>query len=489
MRLPIDQRRLLPGLLTLCLLLLAGCGAVRPGLQPEALSLTVLYTNDEHGWMEGMTPQQGAAHLYGLWVQQEGFVPDGPFLVLSGGDNWTGPAVSTTVAGQSMVDVMNRMHYAASAVGNHEFDFGLEVLSQRIREADYPYLSANTRWHSTGAVPTDLGIQPYTVVEVNSLRVGIIGLTTTSTPQTTNPANVAALQFTDYAQALRLTVPAVRAEGVDLLFVIAHVCLEPLRQLAPLVADLDIQLMGGGHCNELAAERIDDMVLLGGGYHFTSYARAQFSYQPRQRESAIVDFSVRDNQAAMPDARIQAAVQGWQQQVDASLATVIGFNARELARRDPVLEQAVIDSWLLADSTADVAITNPGGIRAPLPAGEITIGSIVGIMPFDNTIVAINLSGAELRQALSNGTRPLVAGLVSVEGQWFESDGGAVLADDKAYRVLVNSFMYAGGDNYQGLATADPEGFDTGINYRQPFLDWISAQQTSAEQPLQLGNR
>ena len=154
---------------------------------PSPRRLTVLYTNDEHGWMEGASQGQGAANLLGLWREKEGYTPDGPFLILSGGDNWTGPAISTWFQGQSMVEVMNAMGYAASAVGNHEFDFGLDVLKTRISEAHFPYVSANLRYQRDNSTPSDLGIQPYVVIDVNSLRVGITGLTTYATSHFDEP--------------------------------------------------------------------------------------------------------------------------------------------------------------------------------------------------------------------------------------------------------------------------------------------------------------
>ncbi len=468
------------------LLLVTSCVPIQSIGGAAERKLTVLYTSDEHGWMEGVSPERGAAQLYNLWTEREGFEPDGPFLILSGGDNWTGPAISTSVAGKSMVEVMNAMHYTASAVGNHEFDFGLDVLRQRSEEADFPYLSANTAWRENGQVPTDSGIDPFTIVEVDSLRIGIIGLTTTSAPRTTNPANVIELEFGDYEQALRATVPEVRELDVDWVFVVAHVCMDTLRELAVKVADLNIQMLGAGHCNDLAAELIEDTVVLGGGSHLQSYARAEFHYQPTTTGIQRVDYSVHENRSENADTTISAIVQHWQEQVEATLSVVIGYNAVEAARRDPLLEQAVIDSWLQFDPLADVAVSNGGGNRAPLPAGNITVGDVVGMLPFSNTIIATNLSGATLRQVLAQGTRPLVAGLVLEGDQWREASSGAVLADEKMYRVLVNSFMYAGGDNYQGIAAADPEGFDTGINYRQPFLNWITAQQSSSATPLQL---
>jgi 2',3'-cyclic-nucleotide 2'-phosphodiesterase (5'-nucleotidase family) len=175
--------------------LLAACSISTPlptSNSQSSRELTILYTNDEHGWIEGVEEGQGAANLVGLWQVQEGYHQDGPFLLLSGGDNWTGPAISTWFEGRGTVEVMNEMGYAASVVGNHDFDFGLQALKDRLAEAKFPYLSANLRYKRDGTTPSDLGVLPFTIREIGGLRLGVIGLTTTSTPRTTNPANLTA---------------------------------------------------------------------------------------------------------------------------------------------------------------------------------------------------------------------------------------------------------------------------------------------------------
>lgn len=479
-----NYRLLTHGFILSLAALLTGCAL--PGERSGLRTITVLYTNDEHGWMEGMAPGKGAADLYALWQQQEGYYPDGPFLILSGGDNWTGPAISTWTEGESMVEVMNAMHYDASAVGNHEFDFGLEVLSARAAEADFPYLSANTRWRESGGVAVELGILPYSIATVSDLRIGIVGLTTRDTATTTNPIHVAELDFTDYETALRETVPQVRREDIDLLFVISHVCIEELAPLINATADLDLDLVGAGHCNQLEASRRGDTVLLGGGYHFTSYAKASFTVDLGTGVLQQVNFATRDNSGAIADRGITALISDWSGAMEAALSEVVAFSAREVSRTAGGLNQAIVQSWLWHDPTADIAISNAGGIRIDLPAGEIDIGTLVAMMPFDNTIVALNLTGAEVRTALASGSRPVVAGVEQINNRWQFTDSGVRLREEQTYRVLVNSFMYAGGDGYSILPEADPNGFDTGIHYRQPFQNWLQSLATSVDQPLEL---
>ena len=109
----------------------------------EPQTLTVLYTNDEHGWMAGEEKHGGAASMMYLWTTEEGYTEEGSYLIVSGGDTWTGPAISSWFDGESMVEVMNEMGYDAAAIGNHEFDYGVDGLERRAAQAEFPYLSAN----------------------------------------------------------------------------------------------------------------------------------------------------------------------------------------------------------------------------------------------------------------------------------------------------------------------------------------------------------
>ncbi|MEX0962704.1 MAG: bifunctional UDP-sugar hydrolase/5'-nucleotidase [Pseudohongiellaceae bacterium] len=448
--------------------------------------LTVLYNNDEHGWMEGVEAGRGAANLLGLWREKEGYTEDGPYLVLSGGDHWTGPAISTWFEGEGMVEVMNTMGYDASAIGNHEFDFGLDNLQQRIREANFPYLAANIQWTVSGAPPSDLGILAFTTVEVNDISVAIIGLSTTTTPSTTNPVNVADLSFLDYEPVLRETVAQIQLRAPDLIFVVAHVCMSALRPLAAAVADLNISLMGGGHCNELIAERVGDTVLLESGGHFRNYARAHFEYDISVGKLLGSSFAVEQNFQGSSEQSVESLVSKWRAATAAELSAVLGFSSREYLPNDDLLQRAVVESWLQIDSNAVIAINNRPALRAPLPLGEIKLADIVGLLPFENTIVAVELNGAELLRVLAQGEQPFVSGLTRTENDWLLSATGRLIDASESYRVLINSFMYDGGAGYDAIAEFDSAGFDTEIHYRQPLIDWIIEQDSSASRPLAL---
>ena len=169
----------------------------------------------------------------------------------------------------------------AAAIGNHEFDFGLDALKSRLSEASYPYLSANIRYKKNGRLPLDLSILPYTLIELDDVSIGIIGLTTTSTPKVTNPVNVADFEFIDYREALKQFVPKMRQEGAQIIILVSHICSDELARLAWQVKSLNIPIMTGGHCHERYAYSVGDTIILSGGSNLESYALAQIDYDPQ----------------------------------------------------------------------------------------------------------------------------------------------------------------------------------------------------------------
>jgi 2',3'-cyclic-nucleotide 2'-phosphodiesterase (5'-nucleotidase family) len=446
------------------------------------VQLTILYTNDEHGWMEGVEAGEGAANLINRWRDVEGYTPDGPFLILSGGDMWTGPAISTWFEGQSMAQVMNEMGYAAAAVGNHEFDFGLDALQARSEESNFPFLSANIRYKSNGETPTDLGIEPYSIVEAGGIQVGIIGLTTTSTPFTTNPVNVIEFDFLDYETALREVVPQVQEAGAELILVPGHICHEELVTLAEAVGDLGVHMLGGGHCNELFAEEVNGIVILEGGYHFTSYARATFEFDTATDSVVSADYAINFNTGSTADSQVDDVVMMWREEADVELDQVIGYTEAGIPRRGPEMENLITASWL-ANYPADVAVTNLGGIRTDILAGEITLGDIIGVMPFNNIIVELELTGEELFTLIERNNLA-TAGVYRIGVNWHLTTTDEQVLRDDTYRVLVNDFMYAGGDGLSFLAVFDPEAYNTAIEWRQPVIDWILAQESTPDNPI-----
>jgi 2',3'-cyclic-nucleotide 2'-phosphodiesterase (5'-nucleotidase family) len=473
------------------LALLAACLPAPDGLsrppQPAVKRLTILYTNDEHGWLAAEVDKDkrttgGAAEMLGQWQAREGVASDGPFLILSGGDMWTGPAISTWFMGDPAVEAMNRMGYRAAAIGNHEFDFGLDVLRRHARAANFPFLAANLVKKGTDE-PPDF-VRPYLVTEVAGIKVGLIGLATRSTPTTTNPKNVAGFEFLPYADALARYAPQVQAAGAEVIVALAHVCGAEMRALAPRAGQLGVHVLTAGHCHEQIAAEVAGLPLIGAGQYLQAYVRLPLTIDAATGRVTAGKPEVIRNTAGPggpTDAALAGRIAAWQVETEQALGEEIGYTKSGLAHRSAALLNLVMDAWLQGYATADVAMSNLGGFRQGIPVGPITLGEIVGALPFNNQIVDVAVTGAQLKANL-DCCASAVAGITYRGGKLLLADGTPV--DPAAtYHVLVNDFMAGGGDRYL-FKTQDPNPYFTAIDWRQPVVDYLKRLGTSQQDPL-----
>jgi len=438
--------------------------------------LVILYTNDEHGWMEVTETSGGAASMMRLWKTRDGYEENSQFLILSGGDMWTGPAISTWFQGESMVDVMNAMHYHAAAIGNHEFDFKINGLEARVAQSDFPFLSANIRTKAEGTIP-DFAT-PYIIKEINGITVGIIGLTTTTTPLSTFPDHVLDYDFIAYEEALDQIVPMVKDEGAELLISIGHICYSEMISLVPKAKELGISVITGGHCNELVAEVDDGIALIQGGSYMKSYAKLEILFDSETDEIITMTPSYHFNDSQEADALVEAVVADWKTQMDAQLSQVIGYAGNEIDRNSTEMYNMVTDSWLVTFPEADVSLTNRGGIRQSIPAGDISLATIVSLLPFENLILELDMTGQEL----IDGMAYLIFGGMTTIGGYYLADG-APINPSSDYSVLITDYLYARPDYTFQYVDTNP--YETSVNYRQPLIDWIESLQTSAANPLE----
>lgn len=219
----------------------------RPVETENVRHIVVLYTNDLHGHLEPGGNNGGITGLVHRW-RKEGLAGDDRFLLLDGGDMWTGPLLSTYFQGESTLEIMNAVGYDAVALGNHDLDFGLDALRQRAQQAHFPILAANVR--DRAGNPLNF-LQPFTVISVNRVRVGVIGLTTSELLTDTQIEAAENLRLIPYETALQEAAAQARAAGADLLILIGHLCQAEAYRLAPLAAEQGIVLLGGGHCHEI----------------------------------------------------------------------------------------------------------------------------------------------------------------------------------------------------------------------------------------------
>ena len=456
-------------------------------------TVTVFCTSDEHGYLEPVqekTKSCGGAANTMADLRQRGYAPDGDeSLLLSGGDMWAGPAVSSRFEGISTVQVMNAMGYDAAAIGNHEFDYGQGRLRTNESASDFPFLSANIIETRTGK-PPDYA-QPYVIKEVNGVKTAVIGLSGTFIPYIVLPSSVVNLEFTDYEAALRKTVPRARSEGAELIVVVAHVCPEDLRKLAPVASELSIPLLAGGHCHTQENFEQDGVRIIGAGSHLKTFARVDITMDTgtgkvlkTAAELIPVEYSPGTDDIP-PDAAINAIVSEWSAKIEKELGGVIGYTETGIEKGWPLFN-LLVDSWLWAYPDADIAISNFGGYREAIPPGEIKRSDIVATWPFNNVLIEVELTGRQVADNLEccGGT---VAGITyekSGDRLIVKLKDGSPFDPETTYRVLVNSYIYEGGEKYL-FSKQNPDGHAIQTNFRNPVIDWILSRQTSRERPLE----
>ncbi len=441
-----------------------------------ATRLRIIGTNDFHGALEprpdaGGVRRGGAAYLAtALKRAKTGCTPPAcETILLDGGDEFQGTPASNLAFGRPVVQMFNELGYAAGAVGNHEFDWGQDTLRARMKEAHYGILAANVRYADGRDVPW---IRDYTLVVRGALKVGVIGVATVSTPTTTKASNVADLRFPDPVPIVDSLTRRLRARGADYVVVVAH---------AGAFCDRD----GSANCNgeivdfaKALREPVDAIV----SGHTHSLVNTVVNGTPvMQARSSGTAFNVvdlgpdgighsvhdvfTDSLAADPAvaAIVQRAVAKVAPLVNRRIATIT-TDLQKTGNQYP-LGFLIADAFR-AEGKADVALTNNGGIRAPLRAGPVTYGSLFEVQPFGNGLYRLTLSGASLRQYFEklvarspsvhlsgavvtyDTTRAAGSRVVSV----IMSDGSA-LRDDRQYRLVVNDFIATGGDGL-GLAAA-----------------------------------
>jgi len=480
---------------------------------PPPRTLSVIATSDEHGWLDPLTQrngegfQGGMAYLYGQLLGKEGYRPPST-LLLSAGDMWTGPYESTLLQGRPMVQVMNSMGYDAAALGNHDFDFGQEALARRGSEASYPILAANLYLAGTKTNPPY--VKPWAISIVDGIKVGIVGLVTTETPFTTDVRNLSGMEFGGYADALRREVPAVRAAGAQVVVVVAHADLKDLRPLASVARALGVPLIIGGHRHVGALEvdggaspaTTDDVVLCNPGPYARSYCKIDLNLDPatlllKSQKSSIeiVAGNIKKPNFA-PHEGVNQVIADARMQAEARGAEVLADVPSGLRRGEPVhtMGYLVLDAWMQALPNADFAVTNMGGFRQDIEPGAVKLKDVISAMPFDNYLVIVDVTGAQLREVLEN-VQSLPGGMtaeVKVDQTGKRTvlrvldRNGKPLEDAKSYRVIINDFMYRGGDRYR-FREYDSEAEETAVHWRDPLLRLLRAY-GKATQPVSVTN-
>lgn len=460
--------------LWLLALALAGCAApdaARTAAAPPAVHITLLQINDAYvlepvdGGRRG-----GMARLATLVKRARAANPHTIFA--HAGDAISPSPMSTVLRGEQMIAVLNALGLDVATFGNHEFDFGPDVLRRRMRESRFGWLSANVVDRATAA-PFGLALRER-VTTLGGVRVGLFGLTTPDTATTSAPG--AAVEFLDPIESGRAVATTLRRSGADVVVAVTHQHMRADRALAA-AADVDVVL--GGHEHEPLVAEEGKALITKAGSDARYLVQVDLWLRP---DGALVErsWTFHEVSARVPeDADVAAVVRRYGDRLNRELDAVIGRTAAPLeARRGPLRSEESNLGNFIADAMrvrldAEVALVNGGGIRTDriVPPGALTKRDIHGLLPFANAVMKLAVSGARLRETLEQGLAglerggggyPHVAGLrVTYDprcpiGQRVLSVdvNGTPLDASRIYTLAVVDYIAGGGDGITALRDA-----------------------------------
>lgn len=436
----------------------------------NVVKLTIVHTNDVHSRVTGNDNDLiGYARLATLVKELR---EAGNLILLDAGDTTHGLPIATVSNGESIIRLMNQIGYDAMVPGNHDFNYGYERLVELNEMADFPILAANV-------VKEDetRDLQEYTIIEIDGLKVGIFGLTTQETTYKSNPKNTEGLEFRDPVAVAEEMVVKLEEEGVDLIIALAHIGVDEeshpkATDVAERVEGIDIIVDGHSHTKLDEGKLVGDTLIVQAGEHLKNIGLVDIEFvdgEIAKKEAKLISFE--EALELEEDEEISKEIARLEEENQKILSVAIGQSNVELVGEREVVRAGESNLGNLATDAmlditgADVAMTNGGGIRASIPAGEITKGNVLEVFPFGNYIVVLELTGEEILNALEHGvdTYPELAGkFPHVAGMTYKIDpskeagnrivellvDGEPIELDKSYTLATNDFMAVGGDGY-----------------------------------------
>ena len=458
-------------------------------------------------------------------------------LLADAGDFIQGDPTVSASQGKTAIELMNLAGYDVAAPGNHEFDYGYPNLKTLAGEADLPILAANVRYDNAAA----LGDQT-TFTTTDGKKIGIFGLDTPETATKAHPDKIkgvsflAAQEMFDCAQA---QVDALKADGCDYIICLGHLGIDAEStgnrsiDLLEKVTGIDVFIDGHSHSTlEEIKEatngtgKVGDTVLTSTGTKLANVGMVDISPDGTISTSSLATSEL----TVTPDAKVAARAEEIQKEIDADYGTV--FAKTEVAldgekanvrTGETNLGDLIADAMLwqagLLDEGVDAAVTNGGGIRASIAAGDITKKDINTVLPFGNTLYVVKVTGAELLEALEASTYctpeaiggfPQVAGIeftvntgaqfdtkelypgstygkpASINRVMIQTVGGEAFNPEETYTIVTNDFMGAGGDTYYAFKAAS-SGYDSGVPLDEVVMDYITSELKGVVSKAQYG--
>ncbi len=482
-------------------------------------SLTILHTNDFHARFEPISrfdstcsqDDNTAGKCLGGSARLKTAIANARqraehSILVDGGDQFQGTLFYTYYKGALTAEMMNALGYDGMTVGNHEFDDGPEVLRGFMDAVNFPVLMSNA---DVSREPALAGVlRKSTVIERGGEKIGLIGLTPENTSEMASPGDN--ISFGDPVSAVQAEVDRLMALGVTKIVVLSHSGYGVDQRVAAQTTGVDVIV--GGHTNTYLSNVSDQAqgpypTMVGQTAIVSAYAYGKFLGElnvtfddvgnviAAMGEPLIMDATVAE------DAAVKARLTEAAKPLEAIRTKIIGqtedfINGSRSSCRvaECAMGNLIADAMLarVRDQGIDVAIQNGGGIRASIDAGDVTMGEVLTVLPFQNTLSTFQADGATLLAALENGASQIedsagrfaqVAGMTYVidlsqpVGQRISQVmvAGRPLDTAKLYGVVSNSYVRGGGDGYDMFRTAQ-NAYDFGPNLADVVADYLAAQ-------------
>ncbi len=511
---------------------------------PERVQITILGTTDLHGninpidYYTNKSDNRGLAKVATLIKRIRKEQPNS--LLIDSGDTIQGSPLESFHGRKNnqppdpMMLAMSSLNYDAMTVGNHEYNFGLKVLEKARKEAQFPWLSANT-YDKTTKQPH---YKPYIVKEIAGVKIGILGLTTPGIPNWDNPPNYAGLEFHEPVSEARKWVPILREhEKVDVVIIAMHMGLgEDLRtgelspgqvaheneaiSIAKEVPGVDVIFMGHTH-RDVPSLYINGVLLTQANYWGRHLARADLYLQKAGtgwRMYAKSARTIATDDRVEPDPEVVKLAEPYDQETQGWLSRVIGESPEELTAHDARFRDTAILDLIqkvqMEAGKADVSMVASFNSEARIAKGPVSVRDIAGLYVYENTLAVLEVTGQQLKDALEHSAKyykPYVAGkspqdLVDekipaynfdiAEGVTYELDiskpfgqriqnlrfRGQPLAPSKKLRLATNSYRVNGGGGYTMYKDA-PVVYRSSEEIRELIIDWVERNKTVPAKP------
>lgn len=446
----------------------------RQAMQDGPAHLVLLHTNDTHAHLSYI------ANRYTLNSRLEKEAAEADILLLDAGDVFAGTPYFSLYKGQADLWFMNYMKYDAMCLGNHEFDKGPDVLEKFVQGALFPVLCANFDLSNAGALSAQ--IKPWIIIERGHNRYGILGITTEETAEISDPGPLVVVN--DHVAFAAKAVQYLRSRGVNKIIALTHIGWDNDMALAEQVEGIDIIVGGHSHTvpqqyptvvNKFSAPTL---IVQAGCYgQYLGRLEADFNSQGvLSADSKGQLFTVDDKITA--DKVCSEKLQEYAAPIEKLMQKPVGSTKVELdGERGHVRTMETNLGNLIADAmldkakqaSAELALVQGGGIRTSLAQGDISLGQIYDVLPFDNYLVCADITGIQLLEALENGVSQVEAEagrFLQVSGLRYSWDtasapgtritsaeiktehGFMPVEKDKTYCIVTNDYIAGGGDGY-----------------------------------------